>query len=199
MSLPSPPDDLPDRPEILDLPAGLQLVRFFDPSRGPWNAHRFYGPLPDMRFDHHTPPCGVHPHRSVWYTSASLRGAVAEVFGRTGVLDRDSGIRLVKATLLGQISVLDLVGLAARAVGLIQEIAATTDYAQCQAWSRAFYDHYPNVQGVRWRGRQIGSLCVVLNDRAPMSRLSREEFGLSDPEIWPRLARAARDCGVMML
>lgn len=146
MSLGSPPERLPTRPRILDLPVGLKLVRFFDPSRGRWAAHRFYGPLPDMRFDHHTPPCGLHPSRSVWYTAASLRGAVAEVFGRTGILDRGSRVRLVKATVRSQIPVLDLVGFAARAVGLTQEIAATTDYVGCQTWARAFYDQYPGCR-----------------------------------------------------
>ena len=199
MSLGSPPDILPENPETLDLPVGLQLVRFFDPYRGRWDAHRFYGPLPDMRFDHHTPPCGLHPNRSVWYAAMSLRGAVAEVFGRTGILDRGSRVRLVQATIRSSIPVLDLVGLAARSVGLTQEIAATTDYVVCQTWARAFYDQYPNVQGIRWRGRQIGSLCIVLNDRTTMNHLTAEVLGLSEPEIWSRIARAARDCGVRIL
>ena len=124
MSLPAPPSTLPSNPRILDLPRGFRVIRFFDASRGSWDAHRFYGPIDDMRFDHQPPPCGVHPTRSVWYAATSLRGAVAEVFGRTGIVDRGADIRMVKATLWEPILILDLVGVAARAVGLTQEIAA---------------------------------------------------------------------------
>ena len=199
MSLAYPPSTLSANPSLLTLRQGLGLVRFYDPSRGNWDAHRFYGPLFDMRFDHHEPPCGVHPVRSVWYAASSLRGAVSEAFGRTGILDRSSGVRIVKAEVVGQILVLDLLGVASRAVGLTQEIAATTEYRACQTWARAFYEQYSDIQGIRWRGRQVGSICVLLNDRASMSDLSADDFALTDPEIWPRVARAARDCAIKVI
>ncbi len=194
MSLPRPPKTLPSKPTVVTLRRGLSLVRFYDPSWGGWDAHRFYGPLPDMRFDHHTPPCGIHPTRSVWYAATSLRGAVAEAFGRTGILDRSANVRVVRACVEGSVRVLDLVGVAVRSVGLTQEIAVTTNFLLCQAWARAFYDQYPPVEGIRWRGRQVGSICVALKDRVTMTHLSSEDYALTEPEIWPRIARAARDC-----
>ena len=189
-----PPPRLSAKPRILTLPAGLALVRFYDPRRGDWHTQRPYGPLPDMRFDHHPPPCRLHPDRSVWYAATSLRGAVAEVFGRQGFVDRAAGVRVAKATVRGELRVLDLVGIAARAVGLTQQIAATSDYTTCQQWARAFYEGYRQVQGLRWRGRQSGSLCVMFHDRANREPLAAQSWSITDPAVWPRIARSAREC-----
>ena len=192
--LSAPPARLPPDPPVLTLRRGLELLRFFHPARGDWPTQRAYGPLPEMRFDHHPPPRRLHADRSVWYSARSLRGAVAESFGREGTIEADADFRLVRATVCGDLRVLDLVGAAARALGLTQEIAATTDYAACQLWARALYDQYPRVHGIRWRGRQSGSLCVVLHDRAAMDRLDGESWPMTDSRVWRRIARAARDC-----
>ncbi len=136
----------------------------------------------------------MHPQHSVWYAATSLVGAVAETFGRQGSIDRATDLRVVKARVQGELRLLDLVGVAARAIALTQEIAATTDYARCQEWARAIYRQVPQVHGIRWRGRQSGSLCVVLQDRAGMDRLDGETWTITDPEVWPRIARAAREC-----
>jgi hypothetical protein len=93
------------------------------------------------------------------------------------------------------IPVLDLVGVAPRVFGLDQRIATSRDYPQCQEWARAFYDSYPEICGLRWRGRQAGSICFVLNDRADVtSFIKLQDRDISDPEVWPRIARAARKC-----
>lgn len=199
MTLAAPPPRLPAKPAIVELKLGLRLLRFFDPGRGPWHTRRSYGPLDAIRFDHHLPPSGPDPERAVWYAATSLRGAVAEAFGRTGIVDRDARTRLVVATVTASIAVLDLVGVAARRAGLTQEIAATTDYDICQAWARAFYEQYLKVQGIRWRGRQAGSISVVLNDRAPMRHLEGRDYALRDPRVWPRVARAAHDCSLTIV
>ncbi len=136
----------------------------------------------------------MHAQHSVWYAAASFAGAVAEAFGRRGLIDKTTGLRVVKAKVRGELQVLDLVGIAARAVGLTQEIAATTDYALCQEWARAIYHQLPDVHGIRWRGRQSGSLCIVLHDRADMDKLDCESWTIVDPAVWPRITRAAREC-----
>ncbi len=197
MSLREPTLPLPSKPRIVELPESARLVRFYDPSRGVWHARRFYGPLGNARFDHHPPPPSDHRTRSVWYASTSLRGAVAEAFGRLGLIDRDSGRKVVQARVVGAIRILDLVGTAARRLELTQEIAATTDYALCQSYARAFYDQFADIQGIRWRGREIGSINFVLNDRADMTALSPEvDEEIIHPDLWPRIARAARDCNL---
>lgn len=199
MSLSGPPDELPRRPKTVALTVGSRLLRVFDPRRGDWQTQRRFGPIADMRFDHHLLPTREHEDRSVWYAATSVRGVVSEAFGRTGLLDREAGHRIAVTTVARPLDLLDLVGVAARRVGLTQEIAATTQYETCQAWARSFYDQYRELHGIRWRGRQAGSLCVVLNDRASMENLEAVDYELIDPRVWPRIARAARDCGLTIV
>ncbi|MFL6194169.1 MAG: RES family NAD+ phosphorylase [Thermoanaerobaculia bacterium] len=193
MSLPFPPSTLPANPPLFELEPGSRLVRFYNPVHGPWNRQRAYGPLPGLRFDHHPPPPGGSSGRSVWYASASLVGAVSEAFGNTGFLDKGSGRRICVAAIRRSLPVLDLVGVAARAFGLDQRVGTDRGYVATQAWARAFYDHYPRIFGIRWRGRQAGSICVVLNDRADMDLLdAMSDHDISHPDVWPRIVRSAR-------
>lgn len=148
-----------------------------------------------MRFDHHLPPIGTSPDRSVWYSAASLIGAVAESFGNDAFIDHTSERRVISVVVKRHFDVLDLVGVAARSVNLTQEIASTTEYAKTQEWARAFYDQYPDLVGIRWRGRQAGSICLLLHDRAQMDHLSLlSDNAISDSCVWPRIARAAGKC-----
>ena len=200
MSLPAPPARLPASPAEHRLGAGARLVRFYDPTRGPWNAQRTFGPLTDMRFDHHRPPLGSDAAHSVWYASTSLQGALSESFGRLGFIDRGAPRRVALVRVVSAVPLLDLVGVGPRSVGLTQEIAATTDYARCQAWARAFHAQYPALHGLRWRGRQAGSICVVLTDRADMSALALvADHDLGDSAVWPRIARAAQRCHLRII
>jgi hypothetical protein len=146
-----------------------------------------------MRFDHHGPPLSRHLDRSVWYAAMSLTGAVSEAFGDAGFLDPGSGRRICVASPRRSLRVLDLVGIAARAFGLDQRIGTELDSSLCQEWSRAFYDHYPGIQGIRWRGRQAGSICIVLNDRVEMDLLELLlDHDIAHPDVWPRIAASAR-------
>lgn len=195
MTLSSPPAALPSRPRLYKVAPGDLLVRFFNPAHGSWNAQRTFGPLPELRFDHHRLPQGSHSDRSVWYAATSLLGAVAEAFGNRGFIDRGSGRRVCVVRVREPIDVLDLVGTAPRRFGLDQSIATSREYATCQTWARAFYESHPRVQGLRWRGRQAGSVCFALNDRMDMGSLEAlVDRDLSDSEVWPRIVRAARRC-----
>jgi hypothetical protein len=153
-----------------------------------------------MRFDHHLPPLARSATRSVWYAAAALVGAVAESFGNVGVVDRASGRRVAVVRVTGQLRMVDLVGPAARRVGLTQEVGSSTDYAKTQEWARAFYDQYASLVGIRWRGRQAGSICFVLHDRAAMTRLALvSDHDIGDPPVWPRIANAARRCSLRVI
>ncbi|HEX4962303.1 MAG TPA: RES family NAD+ phosphorylase [Thermoanaerobaculia bacterium] len=176
-----------------ELQPGSRLVRFYNPIYGPWNGRRAYGPLPGMRFDHHLPPPGLHSDRSVWYAATSLIGAVSEAFGDAGFLDPRSGRRICVASPRLSLMVLNLVGVAARAFGLDQRIGTELDSSLCQEWARAFYDHYPEIQGIRWRGRQAGSICVALNERAELDLLELAlDYDILHPDVWPRITDSAR-------
>lgn len=179
---------------------GTRLVRIYSPGYQ-WDDRRHRGPRLDARFDHHRPglPLGEDPDRSVWYASLGLRGAVAEAFGR-GFLDKRAGHGIVVVQVVSPLRLVDLLGRAPRRFGLTQEIAVTTNYARTQQWARAFYDGYEGVHGIRWRGRQSGSLCVVLTDRASFASLEPStDLPLSDPAVWPRVVRAARECAIPVI
>jgi hypothetical protein len=193
LSLHFTPQNLPAKFPKHELELGSRLIRFYDPVRGPWKQQRFYGPLPGMRFDHHAPPLSLHAGRSVWYAATSLVGAVSEAFGDAGFLDQASGRRICIARPRVSFRLLDLVGIAARAFRLDQRIGTDLDSPLCQEWSRAFYDRYPDFEGIRWRGRQAGSICIVLNDRANMDVLELLlDHDIAHSKVWPRIADAAR-------
>jgi hypothetical protein len=129
----------------------------------------------------------------VWYTATSLVGAVSETFGDEGFLDPESRRRICAVSPRLSIKVLDLVGVAARAFGLDQRIGTELDSSRCQEWSRAFYDSYPEIQGIRWRGRQAGSICVMLDDRVEMDLLGLVwDYDIAHPKVWRRIADSAR-------
>jgi RES domain-containing protein len=88
---------------------------------------------------------------------------------------------------------IDLVGVAARAFGLDQRIGTVLEYGVCQEWARALYERYPSSHGLRWRGRQAGSVCVVLNDRVDMGSLELiTDYPISHPKVWNQIGRAGR-------
>lgn len=180
-------------PPIHELGPGEELVRFYSPKYGSWDHQRSLGPLPGLRFDHHEVSPGAGSGRSVWYAATSLIGAVAEAFGNAGMIDRAANRRICIVRLRSQFSLVNLVGIAARSLGLDQRIGTTTDYALCQAWARELYEQYSEIQGIRWRGRQTGSICVLLNDRVDMSMLEVvQDCPVDHSDLWPSIARAAR-------
>lgn len=120
-------------------------------------------------------------------------GAVGEAFGSQGFIDKDSARRICVAAPLSRLPLADLVGVAARALGLDQRIGASTDYTRCQEWARALYDSYSEIRGIRWRGRQTGSICIVLNDRVGKGSLEViTDRDIAHPDVWPQISRAAR-------
>jgi len=75
---PPSPGELPEKPPVRVIEPEQELVRFYRVAHGPWDRQRFFGPLASARFDHHHPPVGEDPERSVWYAARSLVGATAE-------------------------------------------------------------------------------------------------------------------------
>jgi hypothetical protein len=200
LTLPLPPSVLRKDPPLRELRRGLKLARFYDPGRGPWDRQRSYGPVKDMRFDHHPLPPGDTSGRSVWYCAKFLVGAVSEAFGNGGFVDKWSGRRVCFVRLRSTLRVLNLTGNDPRAFNLDQQIGTDRSYEVSQAWARAYYESYPEIQGIRWSARQSGSVCVVFNDRAPMSSLELiQDDDISHPLLWPRVARAAVDAYLEIL
>ena len=199
MTIKTPPKKIP-QPKVYKLSGGKQLVRFYNPLRYDWNQPRHYGPLKDQRFDHHPQPKQNHLAYSVWYAGSSLRGAVAEAFGRIGFVDQSSERRICVVEVVDPLPVIDLVGNGARFLGLDQEIATTTDYEKTCLWARHLYHQFSKYAGIRWHGRQMGTENVVLNDRANLSKLSLiSDHKISEPEVWPRIKVAAYYCKIKVV
>lgn len=193
-ALPLPPADLSGGKRFT-LSKCSYLARFYNPGRGPWNTLRHFGPMEDQRFDHHEPPKGKDKDEGVWYAGLTLKGAVAERFGRhPRIVDGNGPDRVVLLEVAAFVRVFDFVAAAARfaAPGMDQRIGTTTKYAITQQWARAIYQRRVDVAGIRWLGRQAGTINVALTDRADLSRLNvLHDYSIGDPAVWPRIATAA--------
>ena len=180
-----------------------RLIRFYRPARSPWNVPRAFGPIKRMRFDHHPPPKREHVAFGVWYAAGSLRDAVAETFGNLpGILDRFSGTNVCIVELSEPVDLVSLYGNGPRLLhrGLDHRIGTTTQYALTQKWARAIYEAFPDLMGIRWKGRQLGGETVVLTDRANFGALVLvEDYDISDSTVWPRIAAAAHYCSVKVV
>ncbi len=199
MSIPLPTTRLP-KPKVHSLQVGKKLVRFYNPFLQDWNIGRYYGPIRDQRFDHQPSPKGDSEPESVWYSSGSLIGAVAESFGRDRVLDKNCGRRVCIVELSVAFDVVDFCGVGPRHLGLDQQICTTTDYRATQTWARALYLQFTDLVGIRWRGRQVSSENVVLTDRADLETLVLlSDHDISEAAIWPRIANAARKCRITIV
>lgn len=184
---------LPDTRIVSTLRDARYVHRIYKPTYGAWDTPRQYGPL--FRFDHHDLPPATHPTKSVWYAAESLRGAVAEAFGGTRILDASSAQRYVCASITASPALLSLLSVGPSRIGATHELCATTNYDLTQEWARAIYEDYTSLHGIRWKARNSGSLSIVLNDRQAVATCMTVilDAPLNHPDVWPRLVRAAKD------
>ncbi len=202
MKLPNPPSNIQNC-KIDILRAGKRLVRFYNRRRTTWKTPRTFGPLTRMRFEHHLPPRRHHKVEAVWYAAGSLRGAVAETFGNDPrIIDKGMGTRVCLVELSKPLRLLSLYGNGPRVLdrALDQRICTTTRYETCRKWARAIYEQFPDLVGLRWKGRQLGTENVVLTDRADFDSLVLiDDRDISDPAVWPRIAAAAYHCNIRVV
>ncbi len=201
--LPPPPRELPKlrRRDIATLSAGTLCWRVYR-AGGPhpitWNDLRGFGPTATGRFDHQEPPPHDDPARAITYLALDAVGAIAESFQGARLIDRRRQAPwLVGFELTEPAALLDLTRLWPTRAGASQAIG-TGRRATAQAWSRAIYRAYPEVQGLLYRSAMAGgSLNVALYERArpaippqPTLHVPLTHPGLSLP-----LARAAARLG----
>ncbi|WP_258957114.1 RES family NAD+ phosphorylase [Rhodococcus globerulus] len=154
----------------------------------PWNGFRTHGPL--LRFDHHPKPRGDHPDYGIWYGASSPRGALAEVFQGTRVIDRTDRVPYLSAfTLNRPLTLLDLGGFAdgtwPTRLGCNHSLDSGP-HTQSQAWARTIHRAHPHLDGIAYRGRFAGERCVALFEPAadafptnPALSLPLSHIGLS--------------------
>lgn len=133
-----------------------------------WNQFRWFGPL-GSRFDHHVgePSAPQTQERGAYYCAPSLRTAVAETFQSTArhvSLTRREP-RVVAWFPTTRLSLLDLTSEWTIQAGCDQRIHSTPTRVSTRSWSRAIYDVYPDVAGLRYRSKMAGGTCWYLYER----------------------------------
>jgi len=142
-----------------------------------WNAFRTYGPN-NARFDHHDPPPQVQL-RGIFYAAEQVLTCFAEVFQDERTIDRSRQEPwLVGFRTRTPLTLLDLRGIWPTRAGASQEIN-TGDRAQARQWSRAFYEAYPNIQGIYYPSKMHGgAMSIALFERARLACPSRPQLDL---------------------
>lgn len=192
--------------DVYQLAAPIRLARIY-PTAGAhpvsWQQFRTAGPLPTGRFDHHEDGAT----RGIWYGAANrtatgrrvdaLLGAVAETCADTHTIDRSVNARHV--VLCEPARALKLLRLGSTWLPAAHGNAAifAGPRSRAQAWSRAIYAHYPDLDGLYYPSSNFpGSACVALYERAAgaltVPRLLRR---LDEPGLRPYLEQVADDLG----
>ena len=156
-------------PEIHVLPRETLLWRVYfraGPYPSMWNAFRHFGPT-DARFDHHDPPAAVHADRAILHGADAGPTCLAEVFQTTRVIDRRHRVpHLAAFELAAPLSLLDVTGAWVTRAGGNMAISSGSR-VRSREWSRAIYDGYPKLQGIRYASSMNANQpAVALYERA---------------------------------
>lgn len=181
MSGPLPPADLTSRlPEVVELPAGQAIHRFYT-SR--WDPIFFDRSL-DGRFN---APDGSY---GVLYAAEEIHGAFAETFLRTPgrtLIDTDLLKRkaYVRLRVERDLKVIRLAGPGLARVGATAEVAhGGLPYEVPHAWSRALSGHPVDADGIAYHARHDDTeLCYAIFERAA-DAVSEAERQLDLDQDW---------------
>ena len=167
MSGPPPPPDLHRRsPDILDVPAGSKLHRFYTAAYDPI----YFDRSKSGRFN---APDGSS---AVLYCAMNVAGAFAETFLRTpGRTLIDPGFLRKKAyvwlAVVAPLRLVRLYGSGMAKIGATAEVAHSgLPYDIPQTWSKAIADHPIRPDGIAYHARHDDTeLCYVIFERASAS------------------------------
>jgi hypothetical protein len=162
-----------------------------------WKGFRRFGPLGTGRFDHHEPP----PHdqdRGILYAADRGSAAFAECFQATRTINRSRRDPwLVCFSLDREVSLLDLGGAWPTRVGASQAINSG-ERSRAREWSRAIYEQYPGVEGLRYPSSMlVGAVAVALYERAEDALAGRPilHMPLTHPGLQFPIQRVASEVG----
>jgi hypothetical protein len=205
---PPAPETLAEiEPAIKRLTAGTRVWRVYfrgglHPGR--WNQLRTFGPT-TARFDHHLPDSAGEPReqtRAIQYLALDGITPLAEVFQDTRVIDR--GARspwLVAYELAADLELLDLTGTYPTRIGASMLINCGSR-PRARAWSRAFYEAYPQIQGLHYAScMHENRPSLALYERAAAAIPAHPSFhrALSDQALRLMLRNAAVKLNYLLL
>lgn len=187
-------------PEIHTLPLGARLWRLHflgGDHPNAWNDFRFYGPT-NSRFDHHLEPKGEHEDRGILYAADEGRTCLAECFQRTMTIDKQRDAPHLAVFDLGaDVKLLDVMGGWITRAGGNMAIGSGSR-KQARAWSRAFYEAYPEIQGIRYASSMDANRpAVALYERAisALPPAPEDDLPLSDSGLAAILADTCHALG----
>jgi hypothetical protein len=197
---PPPPGALAEiEPEIQRLTAGTRVWRIYTRGGqypGRWNRMRSFGPT-TARFDHQIPDAAGNPAeqgRAIQYLALDGITPLAEVFQDTRVIDRAARSPwLVAYELSEDLTLLDLTGTYPTRAGASMLINCGSR-PRARAWSRAFYEAYPRIQGLYYAScMHENRPSLALYERAAGAIPARPSFhrALSDQALRLTLRNAA--------
>lgn len=178
--------------DLHDLARGTLLWRVYRTEgrhATSWNAFRSFGPAASGRFDHHPPPPADSAKRAILYVGIDIATCLAEVYQRTRLVDRIDGRPYLAAFALPEeVRLLDTRSGWPTRAGASQALN-TGAHSSAQAWSRAIYDAYEEIAGIRYPSAMWGpGLNVALYERAknavprrPLLHLPLDHPGLELP------------------
>ncbi|MDI9979255.1 RES family NAD+ phosphorylase [Rhodococcus sp. IEGM 1307] len=156
----------------------------------PWNGLRTFGPI--LRFDHHPLPRAQRPGYGIWYGAVSPRGGLAEAFQSARVIDRHrgdpylTGLRFTRPLRLLDVSGIGEGAWVTRVGG--NHALDSAAHGRTQHWARTIHQAHDDLDGIAYRGRFAGGVCIAITERAadafpalPALSLPLSHPGLSGP------------------
>ncbi len=193
-----------EQPTIITIGPDKPLFRIY--KRGGehptlWNQFRQFGPL--SRFDHHLVNENSEPHvqeRAVLYAASNLPTAVAEFFQHTRrrINRFDQSPWLASFRLPGIVRLLNLTDTFCVRVGASMKLM-TGPFSHTQAWSRGFYEAYPDIDGLYYQSSMTNHPSILFYERADQQALlpptTQMHRPLDSPLLLKPLTIAAEEIG----
>ncbi len=166
-----------------------------------WHEPRHFGPV-DSRFDHHLEDELGQPYnqeRGVYYAAPDLLTCCAEAFQVGRYVNRFGGSPRVAAFHLREpVHLVDLTGRFATQAGCHQGIHSSPLRRRTRAWARAFYEAWPEVQGLLYRSKMAVDLSAYVLFERGASAVPRRpvvDLPLTDERLSAPLVAMARELG----
>ena len=211
-TLPEPPsiEDLRDAgilpDEMIEWTPGdvvWRVHRTTGPHVLAWNGLRTFGPV--LRFDHHPLPPADRTIYGIWYGASNPRGALAEAFQSSRTVDRRhcepflTSVKFVRGLRLLDVSGIGT-GVWATRVGGNHALDSAA-HRRTQHWAKTIHRTHDNLDGIIYRGRYAGTVCMALFERASDAFPALPEFSapLSHPALADRVYTAAHELGYTII
>lgn len=188
-----PPPKRTPEPIIHVLAAGSQLLRIYRPEPFGQTPTGFRAAGPIERFDHHNKNCS----HGILYVAHSLSCCLAECFGDTGLIEFE-GRRLALLLTLRPLRLLDLRRNGAMRAGSVAALASCADRTISQAWSRHFYQTYPEIDGLIYSSAHNEEAALALYERADQAIRCELDLPLVHRSLRGRIIAAALDQAMIL-